>query len=115
MGTTVCVTCSSQLSNCGVCEKSTLGTFQCLACDSTSVWTGSSCLVCSIPNCQTFAYSSGQCVCTLCDVGYAVDSSGNCALCSSNLTSCLECTSLSVCTLCDPSSLLSLNSFTNLC
>lgn len=88
-GTTVCVTCSSQLTNCATCEKTLAGTFSCLTCATNYVWTGSACILCSILNCQTYSYVSGSCTCAQCNVGYTKNNLNGCSLCSSYMGSCL--------------------------
>lgn len=102
LGTTVCVTCASQLANCATCEKTALGVFSCLTCAVDTFWTGSTCFLCSITNCITHDYVLGACTCIQCAAGYIPNGANGCSLCSSYITSCQECDSQTNCILCSP-------------
>ena len=80
VGTTTCISCTSQIANCASCQNNT-GTFQCTSCLPDFVWTGSSCLSCIIHNCLTLGYTSSTCFCATC-APYYVSTGPTCLACT---------------------------------
>jgi hypothetical protein len=92
-----------------------LNTFQCLTCTTGYVWTGSTCILCSIPSCSVATYTAGSCSCTQCATNYIRNGAGGCSLCSSYITNCMECSSQNVCTFCDATNQFYVNETDNKC
>lgn len=63
-GSTVCMTCGSQQTECATCELSTLNNFACLSCIPGYGYTGTTCVVCVIPSCLVAVSSGGVCTCS---------------------------------------------------
>jgi hypothetical protein len=70
-GSSVCVLCSTQMANCATCTKNSTGSFNCLTCAAGYVFTGTSCISCSISMCIDYIYNGTGCLCTACQAGTA--------------------------------------------